>query len=176
MKTNLPVTNKETPYPTGRYIVSRTDLKGITTYGNDTFFDISGFRRDELIGKNHNLVRHPDMPPQAFAWLWETVKTKVVIAQTITQALQFTLTATTIGFVNKSALYTPELMPFNKPGLNWIEVPTDLYAPIEQAAVLLKAGANNSTAHAFLDFLTSPEARSIFLAYGYALPMVSNGN
>jgi aerotaxis receptor len=74
MKTNLPVTQVEIPFPQGRYIVSRTDLKGIITYANDTFVEISGFSRDELIGKNHNLVRHPDMPPQAFAWLWDTIK------------------------------------------------------------------------------------------------------
>ncbi len=74
MKTNLPVTQIEQPFPRGKYIVSKTDLKGTTTYGNDTFFQISGFERDELIGKNHNVVRHPDMPPQAFAWLWNTVK------------------------------------------------------------------------------------------------------
>jgi len=74
MKTNLPVTQVEAPFPQGRYIVSRTDLKGIITYANDTFIDISGFSRDELIGKSHNIVRHPDMPPQAFAWLWDTIK------------------------------------------------------------------------------------------------------
>ncbi|WP_306606797.1 methyl-accepting chemotaxis protein [Azonexus sp.] len=75
MKNNQPVTQTEIPFPAGRYIVSRTDLKGIITYANDTFIDISGFTLDELIGKNHNLVRHPDMPVQAFAWLWDTVKT-----------------------------------------------------------------------------------------------------
>lgn len=74
MKTNLPITQNEVPFPKGHYIVSRTDLKGIITYVNDTFVDISGFARDELIGKNHNVIRHPDMPPAAFAWLWETVK------------------------------------------------------------------------------------------------------
>ena len=74
MKNNQPVTQTEIPFPAGRYIVSRTDLKGIITYANDTFVDISGFTLDELIGKNHNLVRHPEMPVQAFAWLWDTVK------------------------------------------------------------------------------------------------------
>jgi aerotaxis receptor len=74
MKTNLPVTQIEVPFPKGRYIVSRTDLKGITTYANDTFVETSGFSRDELIGKNHNVVRHPDMLPGAFAWLWDTLK------------------------------------------------------------------------------------------------------
>ena len=74
MKINHPVTQVELPFPKGRYIVSRTDLKGAITFVNDTFVDISGFTRDELIGKNHNIVRHPDMPPAAFQWLWETVK------------------------------------------------------------------------------------------------------
>jgi aerotaxis receptor len=75
LKVNLPVTQREKTYPHGRYLVSKTDLKGIVTYANDAFVELSGFTREELIGKNHNLVRHPDMPPQAFADLWRTVKT-----------------------------------------------------------------------------------------------------
>lgn len=74
MKINLPVTQVEVPFPKDRYIVSRTDLKGMTTYANDTFVEVSGFSREELIGKNHNVVRHPDMLPGAFAWLWDTLK------------------------------------------------------------------------------------------------------
>ena len=75
MKTNLPVTNIEIPFAKGRYIVSRTDPKGIITYADDTFIEMSGFNRDELLQKNHNIVRHPDMPPQAFEWLWDTIRT-----------------------------------------------------------------------------------------------------
>ena len=74
MKTNLPITQTEARIPKGRYIVSRTDLKGITTYVNDTFIAVSGFSREELIGKNHNVVRHPDMLPGAFQWLWDTIQ------------------------------------------------------------------------------------------------------
>lgn len=74
MKINLPVTQIEKPFPKGTRIVSKTDLKGITTYVNDGFVEMSGFSRAELIGKNHNVVRHPDMPPQAFKWLWDTLK------------------------------------------------------------------------------------------------------
>jgi aerotaxis receptor len=74
MKTNLPVTQREKPFPSGKYLVSKTDLKGVITYVNDAFQELSGFSREELIGKSHNLVRHPDMPPQAFEDLWNTVK------------------------------------------------------------------------------------------------------
>lgn len=54
-------------------IVSRTDLKGIINFINDDFVKISGFSDDELIGQPHNLVRHPDMPPEAYADLWDTL-------------------------------------------------------------------------------------------------------
>ncbi len=64
----------EQPYPRGRILVSKTDLKGIITYANEAFIDISGFSKEELYGKNHNVVRHPDMPPAAFQDLWNTVK------------------------------------------------------------------------------------------------------
>ncbi|MCV2217710.1 methyl-accepting chemotaxis protein [Thauera sp. Sel9] len=74
MKINKPVTNVEREFPDGKYIVSRTDLKGIITYADDTFVEISGFSREELIGKSHNIVRHPDMLPAAFAWAWDTIK------------------------------------------------------------------------------------------------------
>ena len=74
MKQNLPVTQNEQPFPKGKYVVSKTDLKGAITYANDTFVNLSGFTRDELIGVNHNLVRHPDMPPAAFQDLWDTLK------------------------------------------------------------------------------------------------------
>ena len=73
MKKNLPVTQVEKPFPHGLLIVSKTDLKGIITYVNDAFVEMSGFSREELLGKNHNMVRHPDMPPSAFKWLWDTL-------------------------------------------------------------------------------------------------------
>ncbi len=74
MKNNQPITQREVPFPPNTYLVSRTDLKGVITYANDAFVAISGFSREELIGSNHNIVRHPDMPQAAFADLWATVK------------------------------------------------------------------------------------------------------
>ncbi len=75
MKINEPVTGNERTYGEDTVIISTTDLKGIITYCNNDFIEISGFSQEELIGKNHNLVRHPDMPPEAFQDLWDTVKT-----------------------------------------------------------------------------------------------------
>ena len=74
MKINEPVTDVEIPFPQDSILVSKTDAKGTITYANPAFVRISGFSEDELIGKNHNLVRHPDMPPAAFKDLWDTVK------------------------------------------------------------------------------------------------------
>src|SRR5574338_599710 len=74
VKNNLPVTQREVFLQPGRPIVTKTDLKGRITYANESFIDISGFSRDELIGASHNIVRHPDMPPEAFEDLWNTVK------------------------------------------------------------------------------------------------------
>lgn len=74
MRTNLPVTNVEYPISDEMLIVSKTDLKGKLTYFNDEFVEASGFSGQELIGQPHNIIRHPDMPPEAFANLWETLK------------------------------------------------------------------------------------------------------
>ncbi|MBL8449127.1 MAG: Cache 3/Cache 2 fusion domain-containing protein [Dechloromonas sp.] len=70
MRNNQPVTDKEIPLGDDTLIVSRTDLKGRITYVNRDFLEISGFSEKELIGEPHNLVRHPDMPPEAFEDLW----------------------------------------------------------------------------------------------------------
>ncbi len=74
MKNNQPVTQVEKTYRDGLILASRTDLKGIITYANKAFIDISGFEVEELLGQNHNVARHPDMPPEAFEDLWDTVK------------------------------------------------------------------------------------------------------
>lgn len=68
------VTDVESPYPEGRLIVSRTDPAGIITHVNESFIDMAGYTREELIGAPHCILRHPDMPPAAFKDLWETVE------------------------------------------------------------------------------------------------------
>ena len=56
------------------FLVSETDSKGVITIANDDFCKIAGYTVDELLGKPHNIVRHPDMPKVAFKSLWDTVK------------------------------------------------------------------------------------------------------
>jgi len=74
VKKNLPVNGRETAFPDDWKIVSSTNLKGALSHVNQAFVDVSGFVRDELLGKNHNVVRHPDMPPAAFQNLWDDLK------------------------------------------------------------------------------------------------------
>ncbi|MFY0664337.1 MAG: methyl-accepting chemotaxis protein [Natronospirillum sp.] len=74
MRKNLPITDHERTFKPSERLVSTTDLKGKITHCNDAFVNISGFTREELIGSPHNLVRHPDMPPQAYEVMWTYLK------------------------------------------------------------------------------------------------------
>jgi methyl-accepting chemotaxis protein len=74
MKLNMPVTNNEIVMKTGTILVTRTNLKGVITFANDAFIEISGYSGDELVGSPHNIVRHPDMPEAVFSEMWGTLK------------------------------------------------------------------------------------------------------
>ena len=74
MRNNGHVTGREVPVQAGDEIVSSTDTQGKIQFCNDTFCQISGYERDELIAQHHNILRHPDMPPEAFAMLWQALK------------------------------------------------------------------------------------------------------
>lgn len=64
----------EKPVKTGDLIVSKTDLKGRITYGNRAFADYAGYTESEFMGRQHNLVRHPDMPRSVFKLLWDRLQ------------------------------------------------------------------------------------------------------
>ncbi len=74
MRTTLPVSQREYLFPADQTLVSVTDLKGRITYCNPAFIETSGYSKDELLGQPHNLVRHPDMPAEAFRDLWATIE------------------------------------------------------------------------------------------------------
>ena len=73
MRINLPVTSDEYDFPADSMLVSTTDTKGIINHCNPAFVDASGYTYSELIGQPHNLIRHPDMPPQAYKDMWSTI-------------------------------------------------------------------------------------------------------
>jgi len=66
--------DNEIKLSTKRYIVSKTDPKGVIEYGNDYFVEISGYTEAELIGQPHSIIRHPDMPKVVFKMMWERIK------------------------------------------------------------------------------------------------------
>ncbi|TAL47508.1 MAG: PAS domain S-box protein [Methylovulum sp.] len=74
MKINMPVTDKEVLMPKNTFLVTRADLDGIITYANDAFIETCGFSREELVGSNHNILRHPDVPEAFYKDLWDTLK------------------------------------------------------------------------------------------------------
>ena len=74
MRKNLPVTSNERKIKDGAIITSKTDTKGVITYANPEFLTVSGYSLEELIGKPHSIMRHPDMPEWTFEDLWSTVK------------------------------------------------------------------------------------------------------
>jgi aerotaxis receptor len=74
MRNNLPVTQQEFVIADGVTLVSTTDLQSRITYCNPNFVAVSGYSREELLGQPHNLVRHPDMPAEAFRDMWATLQ------------------------------------------------------------------------------------------------------
>lgn len=73
MKNKIAPNNREKVMRENDFIVSKTDLKGRITYGNRIFIEFSGYTEEELIGTQHNIIRHPDMPRAVFKLLWDTI-------------------------------------------------------------------------------------------------------
>jgi aerotaxis receptor len=74
MRNNQPITQREYEFPADATLMSTTDTQSRITYANDAFVEVSGFTHAEIHGQPHNLVRHPDMPQEAFADMWSTLK------------------------------------------------------------------------------------------------------
>ncbi len=74
IETLVQPTGRERTWGSDDLIVSKTDLKGLITYANLTFLQVSGYAEEELLGKPHNIIRHPDMPRCVFKLLWDTIE------------------------------------------------------------------------------------------------------
>ncbi len=98
----------------------------------------------------------------------EAVK-KLIYAESASQTVSYVVIAASLGFIAKSALYSPKMTHYKK-GINWAEVDTKLYTPINQGIVILKNGETSSETAAFYSFIFSKKAAKIFNDFGYVVP------
>jgi molybdate transport system substrate-binding protein len=98
--------------------------------------------------------------------LEKVLKKKFVYGESISQTLSYSVRATDIGIIAKSALFAPQMKKYKK-GKNWVDLNPTLYNPIEQGMVLIKRNQKSSQYKAFYDFILSEDAKKIFQNYGY---------
>ena len=103
------------------------------------------------------------------AKIYEKIVKKFVYGESISQTVSYTVTATDIGLIAKSALYSPHLKHF-KQDTHWVEVDSKLYAPIKQGIILLKGAKTNKDAKVFYNFMLSDSAKKILYDFGYLAP------
>ena len=103
------------------------------------------------------------------AGLYETIKSKFIFGESISQTVSYAVTASDLGFIAKSSLYSNQMQQY-KEGKNWREVDPKLYTPIAQGIVILKRGESNTEVKAFYDFILSDTAQKILKKFGYNLP------
>ncbi len=101
--------------------------------------------------------------------VYDKIKGNLVYAESISQTVTYALTATDVGFIAKSTLYSDKMKQYKK-GVNWEDVDSKLYTPINQGIVLLKRAENNPSAAAFYTFMLSSKAKKILNDYGYLVP------
>ena len=136
MRLNLPVVNKETKFPDDpeAKIISIADTRGIIIDVNDTFVDISGFTRDELIGQPHNIVRHPDMPPQIFEYMWKQLKSGKpflgMIKNRCKDGSYYWVNAFIIPIINDGKIIAYESVR-TRPSPDMVKRASDVYAKIK---------------------------------------------
>lgn len=103
------------------------------------------------------------------AGMLNSVKSKFIYGESISQTVSYTVTAADIGFIAKSSLYSPHMVEFKK-DINWIDVDPKLYTPIDQGIVILKEGRDSKEVKAFYDFILGKKAKAIFERFGYIVP------
>ena len=103
------------------------------------------------------------------ASVYDEVKHKFVFAESASQTVSYTVTATDMGLIAKSSLYSPKMKKY-KENINWKEIDPKLYTPIKQGIVILKKGEEDPEVKAFYNFILSATAQKILKDFGYLLP------
>ena len=98
--------------------------------------------------------------------IYDKIKYKFIYGESISQTVSYSITATDIGFIAKSALFSPKMSKYKK-DINWQEVDSKLYTPIDQGIVILQNGKNKENAKQFYNFIFSQKAKDIFIKFGY---------
>lgn len=132
------------------------------------------FLKDEKIGKI--AIANPKTAPYGKAAmevfinsnLIENLKKKLVFAESISQVVTYSVTATDLGIIAKSSLYSSKMKDF-KENINWFEIDSSLYNPIEQGIVITKNGENKDNVKKLYDFLLGKKAKEIYKNYGYII-------
>ena len=103
------------------------------------------------------------------AGIYDGVKEKLIYGESISQTVSYAVTATDMGIIAKSSLFSPQMSRYRQ-GKQWVDVNPKLYTPIDQGMVLLKHGDGNGEVKAFYDFMLGKNAQKILLHFGYLLP------
>lgn len=102
------------------------------------------------------------------AKILESVKNKIIYAESISQTVTYTLMAADVGIVAKSSLYSKKMKKYKK-NIHWVDIDTKLYTPIKQGMSILKHAQQNKEAKAFYEFIQTKEAKMILQSYGYII-------
>ena len=138
------------------FIVSKTDTKGRITYGNRIFIEFSGYTEEELLGSQHNIIRHPDMPRGVFKFLWDTLAQEQEVFAFVKNLAKdgsfYWVLANVTPSYNKEHKVDGYFSVRRQPNRAAIDTVTDLYA--QMLAEEKKAGAKNAC-DASLNLLTN---------------------
>ncbi len=175
-------------YPNSLY-KDQTAITKPIIYAQGSLAILSSKQRDFLetlaITKNKKIKRiaiaNPKTAPYGIATvealknanIYEEIKKKFIYGESISQTISYTMSAADLGFVAKSSLYSPKMRNY-KEGINWVDVDTKLYTPINQGIVILKNAKDNKEAKAFYDFILSSKAKKIFEDFGYIIPKANH--
>ncbi len=180
MKKNFPITGKEKDLGNRTNILSITDAKGIITYANQEFIDIAGFSREELTGRNHNIIRHPDMPPAAFQDLWDYMKAGKpwmgVVKNRCKNGDHYWVDAFAIPIMEQGAIKECQSVRM-RPQRQWIKRAEQLYQRINNGKRLFAPGLAiglRSKLYVTMAFALSPMAALLIWSGAVSVPVVGS--
>jgi len=171
-------------YPYNLYIKNYANIKpkvyakGSLAYFSTKNLDFEKDIRNLLQDKNIKqiAIANPKTAPYGIASfealknanIFENIKSKFIYGESISQTILYSINATDIGIIAKSSLFSSKMKNY-KENINWKEIDSKLYTPIEQGIILLKDAKNKNETQAFYDFIFTKKAKEIFKNYGYLI-------